>query len=153
MKTITKAVVIGLILLIAAVTLTAGCVQTGDENKPAAPSISTEPAGPEPTSEPITGGNTDETDYNTAILGDWKYTFPDSDDKCMVYHFDRDHTGTFTTYNKSITGIHWIYDQDKKSYMINYDKLGEQEYMVIAPHEGKYYLCSLGGGYLCEKVE
>ena len=130
MKIITKAALIGLILLVAAVTLTAGCVgpETGDET-------------------------TDEPDYNIAILGDWKYTFTtDLGDTTMLYHFDRDHVGTFST-GKSTSGIHWIYNEENQTYMINYDKLQQQEDMVIVSYEGKDYLYSLGGGYACERVE
>lgn len=128
MKIITKAALIGLILLVAAVTLTAGCVETGD--------------------------TADEPDYNIAILGDWKYTFTTDpgDTTTMLYHFDRDHVGTFST-GKSTSGIHWIYNEENQTYMINYDKLQQQEDMVIVSYEGKDYLYSLGGGYACERVE
>ena len=128
MKIITKAALIGLILLVAAVTLTAGCVETGD--------------------------TADEPDYNIAILGDWKYTFTTDpgDTTTMLYHFDRDHVGTFSTGN-STSGIHWLYNEEDQTYMVNYDKLQQQEDMIIVLHEGKYYLYSLGGGYACERVE
>ncbi|HJJ58031.1 MAG TPA: hypothetical protein O0X84_00840 [Methanocorpusculum sp.] len=144
MKIITKAALIGLILLIAAVTITAGCVETGDE---------TTSTGYEPTAEPTPGDVSETLDKEIPILGDWKYTFTtDSGETTMVYHFDRDHVGTFSTGN-STSGIHWLYNEEDQTYMVNYDKLQQQEDMIIVLHEGKYYLYSLGGGYACERVE
>ena len=164
MKTIAKAAVIGLILLIAAVTLTAGCVQTGDENTPAAPSSSTEPAGPasEPTTEPADEQATQEPsqvlDPDMPIVGNWKGTFTsDSGEVTLAYHFDKNHTGTLTTETstsgKSVSGIHWLYDEGENAYIINYDKLGKQEYMIIILNDNKYYLHSRDGGYTCPRVE
>ena len=141
MKTITKAAVIGLILLIAAVTLTAGCVQTGDENTPAAPSGSTEPAGPEPADEPIHGENTDETDYKTAILGDWestgKYTSKSGATFTQVYHFAEDGTGTLSAKSGeeilTTIPVMWAYDETQKAYMAFTPSTNNYDYLLLTP--------------------
>ncbi|HJJ36135.1 MAG TPA: hypothetical protein O0X27_03035 [Methanocorpusculum sp.] len=96
-------------------------------------------------------------DPETAILGNWRYEFtnPNGGSSSLTYSINPDNTGVLTTKSGSATAqsdLHWFYDEDNMSYMINYDTLNQQEYMVLYTDEdGNRYLVSLGGGYICKK--
>lgn len=118
MKIITKAALIGLILLVAAVTLTAGCVgpETGDET-------------------------TDELDYNIAILGDWestgKYTSKSGVTFTQVYHFAEDKTGTLSAKSGeeilTTIPVMWGFDETQKAYMAFTPSTNNYEYLLLIP--------------------
>jgi len=93
-----------------------------------------------------------------AIVGDWIALLTDSNNEKVdtLYHFEENNIGTFTTISlkgTAETDIHWVYDATQKVYMINYDKLGTQEYMIIYTDEdGALYLLSPGGGIIYTKL-
>lgn len=115
MKIITKAALIGLILLVAAVTLTAGCVETGD--------------------------TADEPDYNIAILGDWestgKYTSKSGVTFTQVYHFAEDKTGTLSAKSGeeilTTIPVMWGFDETQKAYMAFTPSTNNYEYLLLIP--------------------
>ncbi|HJJ31624.1 MAG TPA: hypothetical protein O0X97_05185 [Methanocorpusculum sp.] len=95
----------------------------------------------------------DDIDTDTAILGDWNYlsTTDDGTDIVMTYHFDAGNTGTVST-AKTTSPIHWMYDEDEKMYMVNYDAIMQQEYFVYGKDGSTEYLYSVGGGYVLTKA-
>ena len=127
MKLFTKAAAAGFVLLlIAAVVLTAGCVQDETGN----PDTSVMP-----------------------IVGEWTRTFTSDSgvETTMTYHFNSDNTGFLST-GKTTNSIHWAYITEKKVYMIHYDKLQQQEDMIIVQEDDKRFLYSLGRGDRYERV-
>jgi len=145
------ALVIISVVLIAGCVLVAGCTS---QDTIANNSSNSSNLSDEKTLQPLSL-----EDPSKAIVGNWRYTFtsPKGEDSSLTYHINADNTGVLTTYSKSIgnkeSSIHWLYDETKKSYIINYDTLNQQEYMrIYTDDEGTQYLVSLGGGYICTKL-
>ena len=90
--------------------------------------------------------NGEDTNPDTAILGDWKHTFTDDDgsETTMTYHFDAGNVGTFST-GKGTYPTHWAYLEDEKMYMVNYDPLMQQGYFIYGKDKGTEYMLSDGG--------
>ena len=97
-------------------------------------------------------------DTSTALLGNWRYEFTNAngDASSLTYSINPNNIGVLTTKSGSASAqanLHWVYDEDNKSYMINYDTLNQQEYMALyIDEDGNTYLVSLGGGYICKKL-